>query len=203
MIYIAAAKTEYFLIKQSKISILIALKHIAGLFVRNFNSILIIDHKMICNSLETYYVAHDIEIKGNISLTSKIWFGELNIGLILIYSHNEMNKNIWYCFHFSHIFLICTSEQIYTDKSRNDENNKLFLANKYRLKVPKRNAPLCILRKSIKSRKIVQGHIETRKEIPTKFQQNEIGTKKAWQLMNQEIVSQENASGQAKNKGFL
>lgn len=63
MIYIAAAKTEYFLIKQSKISISIALNHIDGLFVRNFNSILIIDHKMICNSLKTYYVAHDIEIK--------------------------------------------------------------------------------------------------------------------------------------------
>lgn len=46
-----------------KISISIALNHIAGLFVRNFNSILIIDHKMICNSLETYYVAHDIELK--------------------------------------------------------------------------------------------------------------------------------------------
>lgn len=55
----------------------------------------------------------------------------------------------------------------------------------------------------IKSRNIVQGHIETRKEIPTKFQQNEIRTKKGWQLMNQEIVVQENASDQAKNKGFL
>lgn len=63
LIYIAAAKTEYFLIKQSKISIYIALNHIAGLFVRNFNRIPIIDHKMICNSLETYYVAHDIELK--------------------------------------------------------------------------------------------------------------------------------------------
>lgn len=63
LIYIAAAKTEYFLIKQSKISISIALNHIADLFVRNFNSILMIDHKMICNSLDTYYVAHDIEIK--------------------------------------------------------------------------------------------------------------------------------------------
>lgn len=63
LIYIAAAKTEYFFIKQSKISISIALNHIAGLFVRNFNRIPIIDHKMICNSLDTYYVAHDIEIK--------------------------------------------------------------------------------------------------------------------------------------------
>lgn len=63
LIYIAAAKTEYFLIKQSKISISITLNHIAGLFVHNFNSILIIDHKMICNSLKTYYVAHAIEIK--------------------------------------------------------------------------------------------------------------------------------------------
>lgn len=51
----------------------------------------------------------------------------------------------------------------------------------------------------IKSRKIVQGHIETRKEIPTKWNRD----KKAWQPMNQEIVSQENASGQAKIKGFL
>lgn len=65
--YIATAKKtpKYFLIEQSKISISIALNYIAGLFVRNFNSILMIDHKMICNLLETntYYVAHDNEIK--------------------------------------------------------------------------------------------------------------------------------------------
>lgn len=94
MIYIAAAKTEYFLIKQSKISISIALNHIAGLFVRNFNRIPIIDHKMICNSLETYYVAHDIEIKSKYQSYFKNLIGELNVGLILIYSHNEMKKNI-------------------------------------------------------------------------------------------------------------
>lgn len=100
MIYIAAAKTEYFLIKQSKISISIALKHIAGLFVRNFNSILIIDHKMICNSLETYYVAHDIEIKSKYQSYFKNLIGELNVGLILIYSHNEMEKIYLILFSF-------------------------------------------------------------------------------------------------------
>lgn len=100
MIYIAAAKTEYFLIKQSKISISIALNHIAGLFVRNFNSILIIDHKMICNSLETYYVAHDIEIKSKYQSYFKNLIGELNIGLILIYSHNEMKKKYLILFSF-------------------------------------------------------------------------------------------------------
>lgn len=100
MIYIAAAKTEYFLIKQSKISISIALNHIAGLFVRNFNSILIIDHKMICNSLETYYVAHDIEIKSKYQSYFKNLIGELNVGLILIYSHNEMEKKYLILFSF-------------------------------------------------------------------------------------------------------
>lgn len=76
LIYIAAAKTEYFPIKQSKISISITLNHIAGLFVHNFNSILIIDHKMICNSLETYYVAHDIKNKYQSYFKNLIWRGE-------------------------------------------------------------------------------------------------------------------------------
>lgn len=49
---------------------------------------------MICNSLETYYVTHDIEIKSKYQSYFKNLIGELNIGLILIYSHNEMKKNI-------------------------------------------------------------------------------------------------------------
>lgn len=51
--------------EQSKMSKSIASNHIAGLFAHNFNSIFMIDHKMIFNSMETntYYVAHDIRIK--------------------------------------------------------------------------------------------------------------------------------------------
>lgn len=55
---------------------------------------------MICNSLETYYVAHDIKIKSKYQSYFKNLIGELNVGLILIYSHNEMEKKYLILFSF-------------------------------------------------------------------------------------------------------